>query len=145
MPGKVNPTQCEALTMVAAQVFGNDHTVAFAGSQGNFQLNAYKPVILHNLLESAELLDQACRSFAERCVAGMTANQARIREHLEQSLMLVTALSPHIGYEKSAEIAHAAHHHGTSLRDAALRLGHVSEAEFDAWVRPEDMTRPSEG
>lgn len=144
MPGKVNPTQCEALTMVAAQVFGNDHTVAFAGSQGHFQLNAYKPVILHNLLESAELLAQACRSFAERCVAGMTANEARIREHLEQSLMLVTALSPHIGYEKSAEIAHKAHHEGISLREAALNLGHVGEAEFDAWVRPADMTGPSE-
>jgi fumarate hydratase class II len=144
MPGKVNPTQCEALTMVAAQVFGNDHTIAFAGSQGNFQLNAYKPVILHNLLESAELLAQACRSFAERCVAGMAANEVRIREHLEQSLMLVTALSPHIGYEKSAEIAHTAHHHGISLRDAALRLGHVSEAEFDAWVRPRDMTHSAE-
>ena len=143
MPGKVNPTQCEALTMVAAQVFGNDHTIAFAGSQGNFQLNAYKPVILHNLLESAELLDQACRSFGARCVGGMAADEARIRAHLEQSLMLVTALSPHIGYEKSAEIAHAAHHQGIGLRDAALRLGHVSEAEFDAWVRPEDMTRPS--
>jgi fumarate hydratase, class II len=142
MPGKVNPTQCEALTMVAAQVFGNDHTIAFAGSQGNFQLNAYKPVILHNLLESAELLAQACRSFAERCIAGMAANEARIREHLEQSLMLVTALSPHIGYEKSAEIAHKAHHEGLSLREAAVRLGHVTEAEFDAWVRAEDMTRP---
>ena len=128
--------------MVAAQVFGNDHTIAFAGSQGSFQLNAYKPVILHNLLESAELLAQACRSFAERCVAGMAANEARIRDHLEQSLMLVTALSPHIGYEKSAEIAHKAHHEGLSLREAALRLGHVSEADFDAWVRPEDMTRP---
>jgi fumarate hydratase, class II len=145
MPGKVNPTQCEALTMVAAQVFGNDHTVAFAGSQGNFQLNAYKPVILHNLLESIDLLAEACRSFATRCVAGIAADEARIRENLEQSLMLVTALSPHIGYEKSAEIAHAAHHEGISLREAALKLGHVSEAEFDAWVRPQDMTHPTHG
>src|SRR4051812_39419946 len=145
MPGKVNPTQCEALTMVAVQVFGNDHAVAFAGSQGNFQLNAYKPVILHNLLESAELLAQACRSFAERCVRGMAANKARIAEHLEQSLMLVTALAPHIGYEKSAKIAQQAHRDGTSLRDAALKLGHVGEAEFDAWVRPQDMTHPDEG
>jgi len=144
MPGKVNPTQCEALTMVAVQVFGNDHAVAFAGSQGNFQLNAYKPVILHNLLESAELLAQACRSFAERCVRGMAADEARIAENLEQSLMLVTALAPHIGYEKSAKIAQAAHRHGTSLREAALRLGHVNEAEFDAWVRAQDMTHPSE-
>jgi fumarate hydratase, class II len=142
MPGKVNPTQCEALTMVAVQVFGNDHAVAFAGSQGSFQLNAYKPIILHNLLESAELLAEACRSFAERCVAGIQANEKRIRQHLEQSLMLVTALSPHIGYEKAAKIAHYAHHEGTSLREAALKLGYVAEAQFDEWVRPEDMTHP---
>ena len=144
MPGKVNPTQCEALTMVAVQVFGNDHAVAFAGSQGNFQLNAYKPVILHNLLESAELLTEACHSFADRCVRGMAANESRIAEHLEQSLMLVTALAPHIGYEKSAKIAQAAHRDGISLREAALKLGHVGEAEFDAWVRPRDMTHPSD-
>jgi fumarate hydratase class II len=142
MPGKVNPTQCEALSMVAVQVFGNDHAVAFAGSQGNFQLNAYKPIILHNLLESAELLAEACRSFTERCVVGIMANERRIREHLEQSLMLVTALSPHIGYEKSAKIAHFAHHQDVSLRQAALKLGYITEAEFDAWVRPEDMTHP---
>jgi fumarate hydratase class II len=140
MPGKINPTQCEALTMVAVQVFGNDHAVAFAGSQGNFQLNAYKPVMLHNLLESAELLAEACRSFAERCVAGIVANDARIREHLKGSLMLVTALAPHIGYEKSAEIALAAHHQGITLRAAALTLGYVSAAEFDEWVRPDEMT-----
>ena len=144
MPGKVNPTQCEALTMVAAQVFGNDHTVAFAGSQGNFQLNAYKPVILYNLLESADLLAAACRSFAARGIAGMRADEARIREHLEGSLMLATALSPHIGYEKSAEIALLAHRDGLDLREAALRLGHVSAAEFDAWVRPEAMTGPAQ-
>jgi fumarate hydratase class II len=142
MPGKVNPTQCEALTMVAAQVFGNDLTVAFACSQGSFQLNAYKPIILHNVLESAELLAEGCRSFAERCVAGIEANRGRTREHLEGSLMLVTALSPHIGYEKSAEIALYAHHHDTTLREAALKLGYVTDAEFDAWVRPEEMTKP---
>src|SRR4051794_57392 len=142
MPGKVNPTQCEALTMVAVQVFGNDHAVAFAGSQGIFQLNPYKPIMLHNLLESAELLAEACRSFAERCVLGVEPNERRIREHLEQSLMLVTALSPHIGYEKSAKIAHQAHHEGLSLREAALKLGYVTEAEFDSWVCPEDMTHP---
>jgi fumarate hydratase class II len=142
MPGKINPTQCEALTMVAVQVFGNDHTVAFAGSQGNFQLNAYKPVILHNLLESAELLAEGCRSFARRCVAGMTADESRIRAHVEDSLMLVTALSPHVGYEKAAAIALAAHRKGIGLRQAARDLG-VSEAEFDAWVRPEEMTRPA--
>src|SRR5204863_1324726 len=139
MPGKVNPTQCEALTMVAVQVFGNDHAVAFAGSQGNFQLNAYKPVMLHNLLQSAELLADACRSFAARCVAGIGADEARIGEHLAGSLMLVTALSPHIGYEKAAQIALLAHREGLSLREAALQLGHLSAAEFDRWVRPEDM------
>jgi fumarate hydratase class II len=140
MPGKVNPTQCEALTMVCAQVFGNDHTVAFAGSQGNFQLNAYKPVILHNVLESAGLLADACRSFDARCARGIAADEARIQEHLDKSLMLVTALSPHIGYEKSAEIAQLAHRDGISLRAAASRLGHVTEEQFDAWVRPAAMT-----
>jgi fumarate hydratase class II len=140
MPGKINPTQCEALTMVAVQVFGNDHTVAFAGSQGSFQLNAYKPIMLFNVLESAELLTEASRSFTKHCASGIAADEARIREHLDGSLMLVTALSPHIGYEKSAEIALLAHRDGLSLREAALKLGHVSEAEFDAWVRPEEMT-----
>jgi fumarate hydratase class II len=139
MPGKTNPTQCEALTMVAAQVFGNDHTVAFAGSQGNFQLNPYKPIILFNVLESAELLAEACASFEERCARGIDADTGRIRDHLDRSLMLVTALSPHIGYEKSAEIALRAHRDGLNLRDAALKLGHVTEAEFDRWVRPEEM------
>jgi fumarate hydratase class II len=145
MPGKINPTQCEALTMVAVQVFGNDHAVAFAGSQGNFQLNAYKPLILYNLLESAELLADACSSFAARCVTGIVADEARIAEHLEGSLMLVTALSPHIGYERSATIAQTAHREGITLRQAALRLGYVSEAEFDAWMRPQDMTHPGAG
>ena len=140
MPGKVNPTQCEALTQVAVQVFGNDHAVAFAGSQGNFQLNAFKPIMLHNVLESAELLAEACHSFSTRCVAGITADEPRIRKHLDGSLMLVTALSPHIGYEKSAEIALLAHRQGISLRAAAVQLGYVSEAQFDAWVRPEAMT-----
>lgn len=107
------------------------------------QLNAYKPIILHNVLESAELLSEGCRSFAERCVVGIEANERCIREHLEQSLMLVTALSPHIGYDKSAKIAHYAHHEDLSLREAALKLGYVTEAEFDAWVRPEAMTGPS--
>jgi fumarate hydratase, class II len=143
MPGKVNPTQCEALAQVAVQVFGNDHAVAFAGSQGNFQLNAYKPIMLHNLLESAELLAEAGGSFAERCVAGIAADETRIRAHLEGSLMLVTALSPHIGYERSAEITLLAHREGISLREAALKLGFVSGEEFDAWVRPQQMTGPS--
>ncbi len=142
MPGKVNPTQCEALTMVAAQVFGNDHTVALAGSQGNFQLNVYKPVILHNVLESIDLLSEACHSFNEHCAQGIAPNEKRIAQHLEDSLMLVTALSPHIGYEKAAQIAHCAHHDELTLRAAALKLGFVTAAQFDQWVRPAEMTRP---
>src|SRR5579885_1025629 len=145
MPGKINPTQAEALTMVCVQVYGNDLTVAFADSQGNFQLNVYKPVILHNVLESIELLADACRSFTTHCAAGIEPNEQRIREHLENSLMLVTALTPHIGYEKAAEIALTAHRKGTSLRQAALELGYVTEEQFDRWVRPEDMTRPLDG
>jgi fumarate hydratase class II len=144
MPGKINPTQCEALTQVAVQVFGNDHAVAFAGSQGNFQLNVYKPVILHNVLESIELLADACRSFEERCARGIEPDEKRIKEHLEQSLMLVTALSPHIGYEKAAKISLTAYHEGISLREAALKLGYVTAEQFDAWVKPEEMTRPRE-
>ncbi|HTS61458.1 MAG TPA: class II fumarate hydratase [Candidatus Acidoferrales bacterium] len=131
MPGKVNPTQCEALAQAAVQVFGNDHTVAFAGSQGSFQLNTYKPVMLHNILESIDLLAAACRSFDERCAGGIEPNLKRIREHLEISLMLVTALNPHIGYEKAAEIARMAHRDGTTLREAALKLGYIGEEEFD--------------
>jgi fumarate hydratase, class II len=142
MPGKINPTQSEALTMVAVQVFGNDTAVAFAGSQGNFQLNVFKPVMLHNVLESAALLADACISFDEHCARGIEPNEGRIREHLEANLMLVTALNPHIGYEKAAEIALMAHRHGLSLREAAIRSGHLTEAEFDRWVRPQDMTRP---
>ena len=139
MPGKINPTQCEALTMVAVQVFGNDHAVAFAGSQGNFQLNVFKPVILHNVLESIVLLSDSCRAFNEYCARGIEPNIARMREHLDNSLMLVTALNPHIGYEKSAEIAMKAHHEGTSLKAVAVALGYVTAADFDAWVRAEDM------
>src|SRR5271154_4335841 len=145
MPGKINPTQCEALTMVAVQVFGNDHAVAFAGSQGNFQLNVYKPVILHNVLESVELLSDACHSFSERCAMGIEPDEKRIKEHLDHSLMLVTALNPHIGYEKAAKIALSAFREDMSLREAALRLGFVTGEQFDAWVRPEDMTRPLNG
>lgn len=139
MPGKINPTQCEALTMVAVQVFGNDHAVAFAGSQGNFQLNVFKPVMLHNVLESIRLLSDACRSFDQHCARGIEPENARIRAHLDATLMLVTALNPHIGYEKAAAIAHKAHHEGISLKDAALALGYVTAEEFDAWVRPGDM------
>jgi fumarate hydratase class II len=142
MPGKINPTQCEALTMVCVQVYGNDCAVAFGDSQGNFQLNVYKPIILHNVLESAELLADACRSFTIHCAAGIAPNEAQIREHVEHSLMLVTALSPRIGYEKAAKIALRAHHENTSLRDAALALGFVTAEQFDTWVRAEDMTHP---
>ncbi len=142
MPGKINPTQCEALTMVAVQVYGNDTAVAFANSQGHFQLNVYKPVILHNVLESIALLADAAASFDIFCARGLTADEARIREHLGQSLMLVTALTPHIGYERAAAIALAAHHGGLALREAALASGHVTAAEFDAWVRPDLMANP---
>lgn len=142
MPGKINPTQCEALTMVAVQVFGNDHAVAFAGSQGNFQLNVYKPVMLHNVLESIQLLADGCRSFHDHCAIGIEPNEHRIQEHLDNSLMLVTALNPHIGYEKAAKISLAAYRENISLREAALKLGFVTAAEFDQWVKPEEMTRP---
>jgi fumarate hydratase, class II len=142
MPGKINPTQCEALTMVAVQVFGNDHAVAFAGSQGNFQLNVYKPVMLHNLLMSTELLADASRSFCERCAIGIEPNEQRIKEHLDNSLMLVTALNPHIGYEKAAKISLTAYREDLSLREAALKLGFLTAEQFDAWVRPDQMTHP---
>jgi fumarate hydratase class II len=142
MPGKINPTQCEALTMVAVQVFGNDHAVAFAGSQGHFQLNVYKPIILYNVLESIQLLAESMRSFQDRCAVGIAPNEARIREHLENSLMLVTALNPHIGYEKAAQIALKAYHENLTLREAALKLGYLTAEQFDAWVRPEEMTHP---
>jgi fumarate hydratase, class II len=142
MPGKVNPTQSEAMTMVATQVYGNDLATAFAGSQGNFQLNVFKPVILHNVLESIRLLADGARSFDVYCARGIEPNEKRIRQHLEQSLMLVTALNPHIGYEKAAEIAQKAHREDISLREAALKLGHVTAEQFDQWVRPEEMTHP---
>jgi fumarate hydratase, class II len=139
MPGKINPTQCEALTMVAVRVYGNDHAVAFAGSQGNFQLNVYKPVMLHAVLESIAILADGMRSFDERCARGIEPERERIRSHLADSLMLVTALNPHIGYENAARIALTAHREGISLREAAQKLGLVAAADFDRWVRPEDM------
>jgi fumarate hydratase class II len=142
MPGKVNPTQCEALTQVVVQVFGNDHTVAFAGSQGNFQLNVYKPVMLHNVLESIELLADACRSFDQRCARGIQPNLDRIREHLENNLMLATALNPHIGYERAAKIAQAAARENKTLRQAAIESGFLTADEFDQWVNAEAMTHP---
>jgi fumarate hydratase class II len=142
MPGKVNPTQCEALTMVAVRVFGNDAAVAFAGSQGNFQLNVYKPVMLHGVLESIDLLADAMGSFDVRCAQGIEPNLDAIRANVERSLMLVTALNPHIGYENAAKIALTAHREGSSLREAALKLGLVSAEDFDRWVDPAAMTHP---
>ena len=142
MPGKVNPTQCEALTMVATQVMGNQVTVSIAASQGHFELNVYKPVIAYNVLQSIRLLADAMVSFAEHCVVGIVANEAHIQQLMENSLMLVTALAPHIGYDAAAKIAKTAHHQGTTLREEALASGLVSDAEYDAWVRPEDMISP---
>ncbi|MGA7853459.1 MAG: class II fumarate hydratase [Candidatus Acidiferrales bacterium] len=142
MPGKVNPTQSEAMTMVAVQVFGNDAAIGFAGSQGNFQLNVFKPVMIHNFLNSVRLLADACRSFVEHCVNGMKLDMDRIAANVKNSLMLVTALSPKIGYDKAAEIAHKAHQQHISLREAALKLGHLSAEEFDELVKPEKMTHP---
>jgi fumarate hydratase class II len=140
MPGKVNPTQAEALTMVCARVFGNQTTVAFAGSQGHFELNVYKPVMADAVLQSIRLLADAADSFRRHCVEGIVADEARIRDLLGRSLMLVTALAPRIGYDKAAAVAKAAHRNGTTLREEAVRLGHVSGEEFDALVRPQDMT-----
>lgn len=140
MPGKVNPTQCEALTMVCVQVFGNDASVAFAGSQGNFQLNVYKPVMVHNVLESIDLLADACLSFNEHCAMGIEPNKSVINKHLTNNLMLVTALNKHIGYDKAAKIAKTAHKENKSLKETALALKLVSEKDFDAWVNPLAMT-----
>jgi fumarate hydratase class II len=142
MPGKVNPTQSEALTMVCCQVFGNHTTLSMAGSQGHFELNVYKPVIAYATLQSIRLLADASTSFTEHCVTGIRADEARIRELMERSLMLVTALAPAIGYERAAAIAKAAHANGTTLREEALRLGYVSAGDFDRLVRPDKMTRP---
>ncbi len=142
MPGKVNPTQCEALTMVCVQVFGNDAAVAFAGSQGNFQLNVYKPVIVHNVLESIGLLADACNAFNEHCAKGIEPDQQVIAEHLSNNLMLVTALTRHIGYDAAAAIAKTAHHQGQTLRQAALASGQVTAEQYDAWIVPLAMTRP---
>ena len=139
MPGKVNPTQCEALSMLACQVLGNDATIAFAASQGQLQLNVFKPVIIHNLLQSIRLLADGCRNFAEHCVVGLEPDTRQMAAHLERGLMLVTALNPHIGYDKAAEIAKKAYAEGLTLREAALQLGYLSNEEFDAWVRPHNM------
>ena len=142
MPGKVNPTQCEAMTMIAVQIHGNNAAIAFAGSQGNFQLNAFKPVIIHNFLHSVTLLHDASHGFVEYLIKGITLNRARIESNVKNSLMLVTALTPAIGYDKAARIAHLAHADGISLREACLKLGFLSGEEFDRLVRPEAMTHP---
>jgi fumarate hydratase, class II len=142
MPGKVNPTQAEAMTMVCCQVIGNDVTVTMAGSQGNFELNVFKPVMIRNFLHSVAILADASRTFREFCVEGLRANRERIRELVDRSLMLVTALSPRIGYDRAAEIAKKAHHEGSSLKEAALELGYLSEEEYDELVRPERMANP---
>ncbi len=139
MPGKVNPTQCEALTMLCAQVFGNDVAVNIGGASGHFELNVFRPMIAHNVLQSIRLLADGCASFEEHCARGIEPNRARIAQLLDQSLMLVTALNPHIGYDRAAQIAKKAHQEGTTLKAAALTLGYVTEAQFEAWVRPQDM------
>jgi fumarate hydratase class II len=142
MPGKVNPTQAEALTMVCCQVFGNDVAITVGGAQGNFELNVFKPVIAHNFLQSVRLLADGIRSFDEHCARGIEPNRARIGELMERSLMLVTALAPHIGYDRAAQIAKHAQQAGITLRQAALQSGHVNEQQFDEWVVPMEMTRP---
>jgi fumarate hydratase class II len=142
MPGKVNPTQSEAMTMVAVQVFGNDAATTFAGSQGNFELNVFKPVMIHNFLHSIRLLHDACRGFVEYCIAGIELNRAQIDEYVKDSLMLVTALNPHIGYDKAAKVAKNAHKKGISLRKSAVELGYLTAEQFDSYVKPEEMTHP---
>ncbi len=142
MPGKVNPTQCEAMTMVCAQVMGNHVATTVGGSNGHFELNVFKPMLIRNLLHSTRLLGDACTSFTDNCVAGITANKRRIDQLLNESLMLVTALNNHIGYDAAAAIAKKAHKEGTTLKAAALALGHCTEEDFAQWVRPEDMIAP---
>ena len=142
MPGKVNPTQCEAMTMVAVQVMGNHTAITFAGSQGHLELNVYKPVIIYNLLQSLRLLSDACVSFTDNCVIGIEANKERIDRLVHESLMLVTALNPHIGYDKAAKVAKKAYAESTTLKRAAMALGFLTEAQFDKWVRPEAMLGP---
>lgn len=144
MPGKVNPTQSEALTMAVSQVFGNDATIGFAASQGNFELNVFKPVIIYNFLQSVRLLSDAMDSFNNKCMTGIEANEGVISEHVKNSLMLVTALNPHIGYEKAAEIAKKAYREDRTLKEAALQLGYLTEEEFEQYVNPEKMIKPNE-
>lgn len=142
MPGKINPTQCEAVTMVAAQVMGNQTAVTVGGSNGHFELNVFKPMMIRNVIQSTRLLGDASLSFTTNCVEGIRADRERIGKLLNESLMLVTALNPHIGYEKGAQIAKLAHKKGTTLKEAALELGHLTEEQFQEWVKPEDMLGP---
>jgi fumarate hydratase class II len=142
MPGKVNPTQCEAMTMLCCQVFGNDVAINIGGASGNFELNVFKPLLAHNFLQSVRLLADGMHSFDEHCAHGIEANQERIADLMARSLMLVTALAPHIGYDKAAQIAKQAHKQGGTLKDTALALGYVTAEQFEQWVRPEDMIRP---
>ena len=142
MPGKVNPTQSEAMTMVCCQVMGNHTAITIGGSQGNFELNVFKPMMIHNLLHSVQILSDSMRAFRTKCVEGIEPNEVMIKQHLENSLMLVTALNNHIGYDKASSIAKKAHKEGTTLREAALELGYLSNDEFERWVRPEEMTGP---
>jgi fumarate hydratase class II len=142
MPGKVNPTQCEAMTMVCVQVHGATAAVGFAGSQGNFELNVYKPVIIYNFLHSVTLITDACHGYVEYMLKGIEVNHEKMKHHVEHSLMLVTALTPKIGYDKAAKIAHTAHVDHSSLKAAALKLGYLTAEEFDEWVKPERMTKP---
>ena len=140
MPGKVNPTQSEAMTMVCCQVMGNHTAITIGGSQGNFELNVFKPMMIHNLLHSVQILSDSMKAFTDKCVVGLIPNRDAIQNHLENSLMLVTALNNHIGYDKAAKIAKKAHEEGTTLREAALELNYLTNEEFDQWVRPEEMT-----
>jgi len=142
MPGKVNPTQCEAVTMVSVQVMGNDTAIGIAASMGNFELNVFKPVIIHNFLHSVRLLSDACHSFTDHCITGIEANRETIAGYVQNSLMLVTALNPHIGYDKAAQIAKKAHKEKTGLKEAAIALGHLTAEQFDQWVVPSNMTHP---
>ena len=144
MPGKVNPTQCESLTMVCAQVMGNHVAISFGGTQGHFELNVFKPLMVSNLLHSCTIVGDAATSFAERCVEGITANEERIHQLLHGSLMLVTALNPHIGYDKASEIAKKAHKEGTTLKEAAVATGYLTAEQFDLWIVPESMIGPSD-
>ncbi len=142
MPGKVNPTQCEAITMVAAQVMGNQVAVSVGGSNGHFELNVFKPMMVRNVLQSTRLIGDSCQSFTKNCVVGIIANRDNIDKLLNESLMLVTALNPHIGYDKAAKIAKNAHAEGLTLKESALRLGFLTEEQFDEWVQPKDMLGP---